>query len=179
MFQIILSLLLLACTVSASTRNGYIKLTDAKSKVLDASGSSGGTSNGQPVHLWEYLQSHYNQVWEYNSDKNQIRNVASGKCLDSPDRRDRGEVHMWSCRDGNRNQDWYFDSMDRLHLKDTDYCLDNSGHTGQNHFNGNNLQIYRCIDTRNSFYAGNQRWNFVLDGLAVNIDGGGESRDDL
>ena len=170
MLYTIIAFLLSICVANASIIEGYVKLTMSEDKVLDAHQSGKGT----PSWLWTLVQPnfHGNQVWQYDSQRFELRNIAHNRCLDSPDRRNGGEVYIWDCRSDcrahtlkncNKNQMWYFDELGRLHLKDTDFCLDNSKDPTTNMVDANNLQIYTCLSSPSTNYYGpNQLWHFHM-----------------
>ena len=95
----------------------------------------------------------------------QIRFGNSGHCLDSPHRHDHGEVHLWRCRQDNRNQRWdYVNGELRLH--GTNLCLDNSFDRAKN---GNKLVIHKCFGKNN----GAQKWVFSnINGVGTIKNGG-------
>ncbi|MBN6058506.1 endo-1,4-beta-xylanase [Nonomuraea sp. RK-328] len=90
----------------------------------------------------------------------QIRNTASGRCVDVPNSSttDGTAVHLWDCN-GQSNQRWTQTSAGEL--KYGDKCLD-AGGTG----NGAKIQIYSC------WGGDNQKWRVNSDGTIVGVQSG-------
>ncbi|MEU0882391.1 glycosyl hydrolase family 18 protein [Lentzea sp. NPDC005914] len=75
----------------------------ALGKCLDAS----GTANGAVTQLWD-CSGAGNQQWTAEAN-GQLRNVASGRCLDAtgPSSADGTRLQLWDCA-GSANQQWHF-----------------------------------------------------------------------
>ena len=62
-----------------------------------------------------------------------IKLPSTGKCLDSYEQKNGGDVHMWDCDPNNRNQHWSYDEETKLVRGPHGRCLDLGGHNGEVH----------------------------------------------
>ncbi|MFC7844369.1 endo-1,4-beta-xylanase [Streptomyces sp. NPDC057382] len=91
----------------------------------------------------------------------QIKNAASGRCLDVPgtSTTDGTQLQLWDCHSGT-NQQWAYTDAGELRVYGNK-CLDAAG-TG----NGAKVQIYGC------WGGDNQKWRLNSDGTIVGVQSG-------
>ncbi|WP_369193901.1 endo-1,4-beta-xylanase [Streptomyces djakartensis] len=91
----------------------------------------------------------------------QIRNAASGRCLDVPgtSTTDGTQLQLWDCHSGT-NQQWTYTDAGELRVYGNK-CLDAAGTS-----NGAKVQIYGC------WGGDNQKWRLASDGSIVGVQSG-------
>ncbi|WP_067501934.1 ricin-type beta-trefoil lectin domain protein [Actinoplanes sp. TFC3] len=78
-----------------------VKITGVGGKCLDV--KDNGTADGTPVQMWDCFGG-ANQQWTYTSGRD-LKNVASGKCLDVSGTANGAKLQIWTCTGGS-NQKW-------------------------------------------------------------------------
>ena len=134
-----------------------IRLANDQDKCIDL--SSGNTSNGANIQLWNCGSTNTNQQWIFIN--NQIKlNQDQRKCLGLPPgiftAGNGMNIQLWDCNDTDA-QKWIYDGITNVIRlkKHPNYCIDLShGNTS----NGSNIQLWKCGPTNT-----NQKW--IIKGL--------------
>ena len=82
------------------------------------------------------------QNWRYDPQSNMILNKGNGMCLDID--KSNGNILVWSCH-GRSNQQWYWDSNDKLRSRWNNKCVDiDEGSNG--------LRLSSCYQVQNQYF---------------------------
>lgn len=106
---------------------------------------SGGSANGNIIHLWTCNDSSANQEWLYTNE-GQIYNPVTDKCLDVPAQSEANttKVQLYHCNNTlGQKFDWRADGSIR-YAKNPSICLDIQSNSATN---GVRPQIYTCNGT--------------------------------
>ena len=120
-----------------------IRLAKDQNKCIDL--SSGNTSNGTNIQLWNCGTTNTNQQWLFDSDQIKL-NKDQSKCLDVTDgiltASNGMNIQLLDCI-GTDAQKWIYDGVtNAIRLKKhPNYCIDLSHGTTSN---GSNIQLWKC-----------------------------------
>lgn len=146
-------------------KTGQIKAKHGK--CLDAKHRN---KNKGKVHMWSCNTNNKNQQWELkeikppapkpsvSADKAYDGKVyhlkaKHGRCLDSPDRnKNGGKLHMWSCSDKSKNQQWLYDPVSGQLKMNYGKCLDTPDKGKKK---GGKVHVWECSGNEN-----HQAWTF-------------------
>ena len=129
-----------------------IRLAKNENKGIDL--SSGVTTNGRNIQLWNFNETNTNQQWVFELDVIRLKKLQT-KCmdLDQSNTANGTNIQLYNCN-GTAAQNWIYDGISKqIRLKkNMDKCIDLSqGNTA----NGGNIQLWNC-GTNND----NQKWEF-------------------
>ena len=126
------------------SRGGYVQFTaNGVTKCFD--NDSGGSANGNIIHLWTCNDSSANQEWMYTNE-GQIYNPRTDKCLDVPAQSVtlKTAVQLYQCNNTlGQKFEWREDGTIR-YMKDPTICLDIQSNNASD---GVRPQIYTCNGT--------------------------------